>query len=58
MNMTMAASRPNVVSALVREENKRATSRALDRLRDLLRALVRSDRPQEVRREKEARFIG
>ncbi len=48
----------NTVSVLVREEDTQGASRVLELLGDLLRTLVRPDRPHVVRLEEEARFIG
>lgn len=47
----------NTVSVLVREKNARAASRMLELLGDILRGLLRPDRPQQIRLEEEVRFI-
>lgn len=47
----------NTVSVLVRESNVRAASRMLELLGDMLRRLLRPDRPQEVDLAEEVRFI-
>lgn len=47
----------NTVSVLVRENNNRAASRMLELLGDMLRGLVRPDRPQEIGLEHELSFI-
>jgi hypothetical protein len=47
----------NTVAVLVREGNVRAASRMLDLIGDLLRRLIRPDRPHEVPLADELRFI-
>lgn len=48
----------NTVSVLVREQDNRGASRVLELLGDQLRRVLRPERPQLVRFQEEARFIG
>ena len=47
----------NTVAVLVREQNSRAASRMLELLGDMLRRVLRADRPQEVPLADELRFL-
>lgn len=47
----------NTVTVLVREQNTRAATRMLEQLGDMLRRVLRADRPQEVTLEEDLRFL-
>ncbi|HEY8534796.1 MAG TPA: histidine kinase [Vicinamibacterales bacterium] len=47
----------NTVSVLVREQNTRAASRMLELLGDMLRRVLRADRPHEITLGEELRFV-
>jgi hypothetical protein len=47
----------NTVTVLVREQNTRAAARMLEQLGDMLRRVLRADRPQEVALEEDLRFL-